>query len=102
MWAWILGFAKTSGGWIIAGISALAVLKLTRKVGNLESETTAANERSKDHEAIAVTEIERAHESADVRVDAIKVVNETQSDNAKLSDADIESKLREQWTRDKT
>lgn len=100
MWASILGIAKRFGGWFVAGASFLAILRLQRKVGSLESTAHAADERAEDRERVAEIQIDHARKEADVRVDAIKVVNDTQTDTAKLSDADIDAELRKRWTRD--
>ena len=102
MWAWVLEAVKGFGGWFVAALSFLAILRLQRKVGSLESSAHAADERAEDRERIAEIQIDHAQQEADVRVDAIKVVNDTQTDVSKLSDAEVANELRKRWTRDET
>src|ERR1044072_394282 len=100
MWTFALDIAKRFGGWFVASLSVLALLRLSRKVGSAEQAAESAGERADDRERFAEIQIEQERNAASTRVDAVKVANEPQSTNAKLSDSDVTDKLRRKWSRD--
>lgn len=86
---------------VLAGIAGIAGLYLAGKSsGKKDAAVEAANQRVKDNEQSALKEIAAEKDAAHKRIDAAQSAKQVSSANAKLSDADIAKRLRDEYTRD--
>lgn len=80
-------------------VALLAVWFGAKKSGKAEADVAAAAQRTAEHEALAVNEIQKAQAASKTKVQSVTNANEAISDVNSMSDADVMRELRDNYSR---
>ncbi len=100
----IAEFFKKFGAWIAAFFAGLLVLltmwQAGKKVGKAENNAERIGEKAKEHEAIAVRQVNEQRAASERQNETLKGVNDVKNNIDSLSDDDVANKLRDKFSRD--